>query len=217
MEAQQGGGPRRAIWRLNPPSLSILLVESPPAETLVSGSNRSKESRTEERSGGSETVQVADTNRDRIRQKVVETLRRAGYEEGSIRLDESYTLKTEDGSLEIPIEAVVFHQQVPSILVKCVHGNLSTRERASLALARLLYEQPIPFAIVAGDTDAVVFDTRTGRAVGNGYGAFPSRDALEQRLEEGVGFAIPAEQQAREKRILLTYYHLRCSVDLEPF
>ncbi len=154
---------------------------------------------------------------DRIRAKVIEALKKSGYDEGSIKQDESFVLATEEGELRIPIEVLVYLDQKPALLVKCVRGHLSTRERASLSLARLLAEKPIPFAIVANETDAVVFDTITGKAVGKGYGAFPDPKEAEQRLRESAAWRIPSAQREREERILHTYYHLRCTVDMEPF
>lgn len=156
-------------------------------------------------------------DRDRIRRKVIDALKESGYDEGSMRQDESFVLPTDEGELRIPIEILVCLDQAPTLLVKCVRGNMSTRERASLSLARLLAEKPVPFAIVANERDAVVFDTITGKVVGRGYGAFPGPEEAKQRLRESGGSRIPPAQQDREKRILHTYYHLRCTVELEPF
>jgi len=156
-------------------------------------------------------------DRDRIRAKVIEALKEAGYDEGAMEQDESFVLATEEGELRIPIEVLVCLDKKPALLVKCVRGHLSTRERASLSLARLLAEKPIPFAIVANETDAVVFDTITGKAVGKGYGAFPDPKEAEQGLRESAAWRIPSAQREREERILHTYYHLRCTVDMEPF
>ena len=156
-------------------------------------------------------------DRDRIRAKVIEALKKSGYDEGSMKQDISFVLSTEEGELRIPIEVLVCLDKKPALLVKCVRGHLSTRERASLSLARLLAEKPIPFAIVANERDAVVFDTITGKAVGKGYGAFPGPKEAEQRLRKSAAWRIPSAQREREERILHTYYHLRCTVDMEPF
>lgn len=156
-------------------------------------------------------------DRDRIRRKVIEALKRSGYDEGSMRQDESFVLATEEGEIRIPIEVLVYLDHQPVLLVKCVRGNMATRERPSLSLARLLFEKPIPFAIVATEREAVVFDTTTGKTVGRGYGAFPSPREAEQRLRDSSDFQVPPAQREREKRILHTYYHLRCTTELEPF
>lgn len=156
-------------------------------------------------------------DRERIRQKVIDALKMCGYDEGSMRQDESFALATEEGDLRIPIEILVCLDQTPTLLVKCVRGNMSARERASLSLARLLAERPVPFAIVANERDAVVFDTMTGKVVGRGYGAFPGPKEAEERLQQSSASSIPSAQREREKRILHTYYHLRCTVELEPF
>ena len=156
-------------------------------------------------------------DRDLIRRKVIEALKRSGYDEGSMKQDESFILDTEEGELSIPIEVLVYLDRKPALLVKCVRGNMATRERPSLALARLLTEKPIPFAIVATDREVVVFDTMTGKTVGRGYGAFPSPEEAKQRLRDSSDFRIPPAQREREKRILHTYYHLRCTTEMEPF
>ena len=156
-------------------------------------------------------------DRDRIREKVAGALKQAGYDEGRMRYDESYVLDTEEGELRVPIEIIVYLDERPALLVKCVRGNMSTRERASLSLARLLAEKPIPFAIVANERDAVVFDAITGKATGRGYQAFPDPARAEQRLRDCTDFLIPSAQRKREERILETYYHIRCTVDMEPF
>ncbi len=162
------------------------------------------------------TLNMAD--RDRIRRQVIEALKTAGYDENSMRLDESFVLTTEEGELCIPIEILVCLDQEPALLIKCVRGHLSTRERASLSLARLMAdERPIPYAIVANETDAVVFDTITGKAVGKGYRAFPGPKEAEVRLRQSPEARISSPQRRREERILHTSYHLRCSVDLEPY
>jgi hypothetical protein len=156
-------------------------------------------------------------DRDRIRRQVIEALKKAGYDEAWMKQDESFVLATEEGELRIPIEVLVCLDQKAALLVKCVRGNMATRERASLALARLLAETPIPFAIVATEKEAVVFDTITGKTVGRGYGGFPSPEEAKQRLRDSSDFQIPPAQREREKRILHTYYHLRCTTEMEPF
>jgi hypothetical protein len=156
-------------------------------------------------------------DRDRIREKVTDALKEVGYNEDSMRRDESYVLDTEEGEIRIPIEIIVYLDERPALLVKCVRGNMSTRERASLSLARLLAEKPIPFAIVANERDAVVFDAITGKATGRGYQAFPGPARAEQRLRDCTDFLISSAQRKREARILETYYHIRCTVDMEPF
>jgi hypothetical protein len=134
-----------------------------------------------------------------------------------MKQEESFVLATEEGDLRIPIEVLVYLDQKPALLVKCVRGNMATRERPSLSLARLLAEPPIPYAIVTTEREAVVFDTITGKTVGRGYGAFPSPEEAEQRLQDSSDFQVPPAQREREKRILHTYYHLRCTTEMEPF
>ncbi len=165
---------------------------------------------------GFRTLNMADRNR--IRGQAIGALKEAGYDEGAMRLDESFVLATAEGELCIPIEILVCLDQEAALLVKCVRGHLSTRERAAVALARLMGgERPIPYAIVANETDAAVFDTITGKAVGTGYRAFPGPREAAEGLRRASEVRITSGRKRREERILHTYYHLRCSVDLEPY
>ncbi len=157
-------------------------------------------------------------DRNRIRDKVVQTLKQLGYDGDAMKLDQSFVLAGEgDDELVIPIEILVHLGGKPALLVKCVRGNMATRERPSLALARLHEDGPIPFSSVTTEGEAVVFDTLTGKTVGRGYRAFPRPEEAEQRLQEAAGFQVPPDQKERERRILRTYYHLRCTTELEPF
>ena len=115
------------------------------------------------------------------------------------------------------MEVLVCSEGRPVILIKCISGNLATRERASVAMARLFPAHPVPFAIVANETDAVVMDARTGKTVGFGYQAFPDPTAVTENSDIGAEFSLSFSQREREKRILNTYYHLRCPAPGDPY
>lgn len=166
-----------------------------------------------------ECVEALETaaNRHEIRSRVVKTLKEKGFQENQIRKDEPFVLETKEGTIRIPIEVLVCQEERPAILIKCINGNLATRERASVAMARLFPTEPVPFAIVASETDAVVMDTRTGKSVGFGYTAFPNPAAVAEKQKTASVFSLSLAQAEREKRILNTYYHLRCPAPGDPY
>ena len=150
--------------------------------------------------------------------RVVAALRAKGYPQDGMRFDQQFDLDTPTGEIiRIGIELVVCLEDRPALLVKCVAGNLVTRERAAVAVARLFFQPPVPLVIVANDTDAAVIDTRTGKTEGFGYASFPEIAAARERIETGAPVPLSVDRRERERRILGTYLNLGCSPPGEPF
>lgn len=155
--------------------------------------------------------------RQPIRQRVVATLMEKGFDARWIKKNEPFVLTMDEEELHIPIDLLVCVDARPALLIKCVNGHLASRERASLAMARLFRNHPIPFAIVANWLDAVVTDTLTGRTVGSGYLDLPGPSDVVERLRACSSFCLSDAQREREERILATYYHIRCDPPGEPY
>ncbi len=99
-----------------------------------------------------------------------------------------------------------------AMAIKCSSGSLSSRERQAVAAARLLDSPPVPIAVVADPVDAEVLDTATGQVIGEGFGMIPLRDQLITMLAEKTPAALSPERLEKEKRILLAFDAIRCSV-----
>jgi len=150
--------------------------------------------------------------------QVVKLLKQKEYPEEGMRFDQRFKLDLPDGTrIVIGVELVVWLQGRPALLVKCVTGNLVTRERASLAVARLYFEPPPPRVVVAGAADAVVFDTKSGKSTGFGFAALPASREVVELLRTDVPLCLSPEQREREKKILTAYLHLGCSAPEESF
>ena len=98
------------------------------------------------------------------------------------------------------------------MVIKCASGSLSSRERQAVAAARLLDSPPVPIAVVADPTTAEVLDVMTGKVVGEGFGAIPIRDQILTVMSEKERIPLSPERIEKEKRILLAFDAIRCSV-----
>ncbi len=98
------------------------------------------------------------------------------------------------------------------MVIKCVSGSLSSRERQAVAAARLLGSPPIPVAVVADPMNAEVLDVTTGTVVGEGFGAIPVKEQLVRMLSERSPKPLSPERLEKEKRILLAFDAIRCCV-----
>ncbi len=99
-----------------------------------------------------------------------------------------------------------------AMIIKCAPGSLSSRERHAVAAARVLCSPPIPFAVVMDPMSAVVLDTATGKVVGEGFEALPTQPQIVDMLSGRELKPLPPEKLEREKRVLLAFDALRCSI-----
>lgn len=99
-----------------------------------------------------------------------------------------------------------------AMVIKCAAGSLDSRQRQAVAAARLLNVPPVPIAVVADPVTAEVLDVTTGKMIGEGFGSIPVRDQLVQIISEKKTTPLAPERIEKEKRILLAFDAIRCSV-----
>ena len=98
------------------------------------------------------------------------------------------------------------------MIVKCSIGALVSRERQAVACARLMDSYQIPFAVVTDGNDAILLDTLTGKAINEGLEKIPSRDELKAMTEKVEFKELSPERLEKEKRILLAFDSIKCSI-----
>jgi hypothetical protein len=159
-----------------------------------------------------------DPAREAVRERIATFLTARGFSDQEISFNHEFTVELDGNINAIRIEILVSLEGRVVMLVKCINGFLVTRERATLAMARLFFEYTVPLAVVANNRDAVVMDTSTGKTIGYGLEAIPSRNELKELTKKIAFSAIPDERREGEKRILFTFLNLWCEPkDCEPF
>lgn len=98
------------------------------------------------------------------------------------------------------------------MIIKCAAGSLDSRQRQAVAAARVVASPPVPVAVVADPENALVLDTATGAVTGEGFGAIPLREQLAAVLAGQPGQPLDPKRLEREKRILLAFDSIKCSV-----
>ena len=98
------------------------------------------------------------------------------------------------------------------MIIKCAAGSLDSRERQAVAAARVISSPPLPVAVVADPVTAEVLDVASGKVIGEGYGAIPTRDQLEVLLNENITLPLDAKRLEKERRILLAFDAIKCCV-----
>jgi hypothetical protein len=98
------------------------------------------------------------------------------------------------------------------MVLRCVPGSLVSRQRETLAAARLLDVYQIPFSVVTDGEDAQLLETATGNVLAQGMDAIPSKEEAVQRMKETKYEPFPQEKLEREKLIFRSYDEMNINV-----
>ena len=146
---------------------------------------------------------VADTHDERIRQRIARFLvEDKAYDRGEIdsRLTLPVNLAGDSGI--VPVDFVIRPGGIPLLLVVYGRGSLVSRQRGTLAIARLMEPHIIPYAVVTNGEDALLMETKKGETIGEGLDAILSRHELIYKTAGFTPETLSDERREKESRIL---------------
>ena len=145
----------------------------------------------------------AEQNRQALEQYLVEE---KGYQKQDIEVDTDISLTIAGEPYHSQVDLVVSVDSGSRFMVvKCAAGSLGSREREIVAVARLLDDYQIPYAVVSDGKTAIVLDTLSGKKSGEGLDAIPSRQEAVVHLKSYDFPEYPKDRREREKLIFRTY------------
>jgi hypothetical protein len=139
-------------------------------------------------------------------------LEKKGYAREEVRKQVVFDVILGQETAHSSVDFLVTIEGKKAMVIKCASGSLSSRERQAVAAARLLDSPPVPIAVVADPATAEVLDVMTGKVVGEGFGAIPVRDQILTVMSEKEPKTLSPERIEKEKRILLAFDAIQCSV-----
>jgi hypothetical protein len=151
---------------------------------------------------------LVDTDDERYRQKLARLLVvEKGFDKAELEPRKTIETLFAGQFVVSKIELVVRLAGRPLMLLRYGPGSLVTRERPTLAAARVLLEDcVIPVAVISNGEDAEVLDAQTGKVTGCGLAAIPSRQELAALAAANPSLpGLPPERREKELRILNAY------------
>ncbi len=129
-----------------------------------------------------------------------------GYDKADMEIDVPMELTVAGEPYRSRLDLLVRVDGTPYMAFKCVAGSLASREREIASAARLLYPDPqIPVAVSSDGISAIVLDTVTGRKLGEGLAAIPSKAEARDALKNYEPTPVPKDRFEREKLVFRTY------------
>ena len=149
---------------------------------------------------------LEDSHDERYRQEIARILMTdKGFSKDEISPRIPLTVAAGKRRGRIRVEFMVRVGGKTGMMIKYGPGSLVTRHRPALAMSRLLAGYQIPVVVVTNGEDADVLDGASGRLLGKGFGAVPTRTALVEingpgRIRPDIA---PAGRKGGPDRLLL--------------
>ena len=145
-------------------------------------------------------------NEEVIRKKVLALLLgEKGYLLEDIEEEVPFDLITDQEMFQLRVSLVIRIKGRRLVLVKCGPGSILARERAALALARLLADYQIPLTVVTNGEEATLLNTLTGETLDCGPEVTPDRKRLLSLMGDFKFLPLPEKRIRLEKQILAAF------------
>ena len=155
----------------------------------------------------------AEENRQMVEQYLVNE---KGFSKQDVAVDVDIEISVAGELYRSQIDLVVSaddeHGSTRFMAIKCAAASLGSREREILAAARLLAEKQLPFSVVSDGKTAIVLDTVSGKKLGEGLNAIPSKAQAQEKLKEIKPLPFPKEKREREKLIFRSFDSMNVNV-----
>ena len=149
---------------------------------------------------------IVDTHDERARQKIARFLvEEKGYSKSDIEVRREIPLNVDGNRATAKVDFVIRLDGRAFAIIIFGPGSLVTRERSTLAAARLIESYAVPFAVVTNGKDAEVMETKSGHVIAQGLEAIPSKGEALERMRTLTFEMVPEKRLEKEERILYVF------------
>jgi len=144
----------------------------------------------------------SEANRQKVERFLVEN---RGYAKEDVEVDVGIELDVAGEIYRSAIDLVVSTGGRRFMAIKCAAGSLGSREREILSVSRLLESYQMSYAVVSDGKNAIVLDAISGKKIGQGLDAVPTKALAEKKLAEEPLIPLAENRREKEKLIFRTY------------
>ncbi len=141
------------------------------------------------------------------REEIVRFLiEKKGYRPEEIRLLVPLVVEIPGKRLHTKADIVVEIEGQPALCIRLNEGSVVSRERGTIAAARLLNpEAPPPICVQGNGEEFSILDTQSKKTLGQRLEDLPSREEMLQILQKRKTKSLSPKQIEAEKKILFFY------------
>ena len=135
-----------------------------------------------------------------------------GYHTTDIRVDADIRIDIDGSCYASQLDLVVSVENRSFMVIKCAAGSLESREREVLSAARIFESFPVPYAVVSDSQTAVIYDTISGKKIGEALSLIPSHLQATEILSGIQPIEFSDKKRGKEKIIFRSYDSMNVNV-----
>jgi hypothetical protein len=108
-----------------------------------------------------------------------------GWSRDSIGVEYRRSLTVGGEPFEVRADLALMVSGAPALIMRTARGSLVSREKETIAAARLIFDPIVPFCLVYNGEDAELLESRNGKVLATGLEAVPTPERLAE-LAAGV-------------------------------
>ncbi len=109
-------------------------------------------------------------------------LEKLGWQRERIGVEYRRTLTVCCEPFDVRADLVLMAEGVPALVMRTTRGSLVSREKETIATARMIHDPIVPLSLVFNGDDAELLDSKTGGVIATGLDTVPSPERLEELL-----------------------------------
>ena len=148
---------------------------------------------------------LPDTHDERLIQKISRFLiENKGYFITEILTRKKLSLAIDGKSASVTVHFIIYIDQKPFAVIIYGPGSIVTRQRPTIAVARLFDEYIIPFSVITNGLEANMMDSKSGKVIGKNLDSIFSRKEARKLLKDVHPETLTQDRREKEQRILYT-------------
>ena len=158
---------------------------------------------------------LPDTHDERILQKIARFLvEEKGFAKTDILSRQPMQVSVDGKTGTLNVHFTLQIKNFAFAVIMYGPGSIVTRQRPTLAVARLLKAHVIPYSMITNGTEANLLDANTGKRIGSDLNSMPSKTAALAQMKSISRNTLSPERRQKEERILYAMdilTHAECS------
>ena len=151
----------------------------------------------------------AEENRQAVEKYLVE---KKGFLVGDLEIDAPLEIDIQGETYRATVDIVVTINNRRLMAIKCAAGSIGSREKEILSAAKLLENYQVPLSVVSDGKNATVMDTLSGKHLGEGLAAIPSRKTVAGHFNDEDFQPVPAKRLEQVKLVFRSYDSMNVNV-----
>jgi len=151
----------------------------------------------------------AEENRQAVEKYLVES---KGFLKSDLQIDAPLEIDIRGEIYRAAVDIVITIDDRRLMAIKCAAGSIGSREKEILSAAKLLESYQVPLAVVSDGKKATVLDTFSGKPLGEGLDAIPSREEIVDRFTEEDFQPVPENRLEQVKLVFRSYDSMNVNV-----